>query len=909
MASSNSESSFGSQLSNVETVLQHRAAQARAFNRSFEAENHLPGSFRSSQITRTLAYTRQKIDPTAHAQREVHKASDEILISGWRKHFTHRLAADKATTQQEKLESLGKALESLQEISDGNCTLRGVLLAHSKALVHYEMGVLERDIAFSQLNDSDDSPDDRLIDKALGHFEQAQKAYEPFLAQVDGKLPAVSRPDSKKRAQTEQTPASQSFQHPDLINTLGPIMGTFNDNSPFHTLANVLFNKACLNEEFKQTSSQALTHELAYALELCRSGEEHLKNAKLVQTPMAQTNASQTKRSIQLFLRALGDRPEPSDSSSSNAKKQKLFHQRGDVSLNLQPQERLRESVRSVASIYQSNKDAFLRSHQVEQLNHLLKTLSSDQSNVKVVCQMPTGTGKTAVMAALIALVNQSASEDQGDGTQVRPNIIIAVPSLTLVNQTKQKLLEYGQVYSDRFAPLTNLKEQIGVWSGEQKEIRPITVTTYNSLSRFLGRLEGTEFPKSAAWDQCDRYFHPENDNVMLVFDEAHRCNGKGLNRFLTQDQANRLVVGFSGSADQYADTLPLTVLPPLSITDAIEQKAITPVEFLDLQFTHHPKVQEMKKRIGIRPNQELSHEQKEALDDFLIASSGITLSAARTIQKLFVEKDPTTKIMVFCNTSLHTRNTAEIFNSIGVGAVFTYGNLSKADQEKALQRFENDPSVHVMVSCGQLDEGYDFPRERSPKGVSVVLDFVPHMNKGRLIQQRLGRATRLASDNSEKLATFIRVKLIAGEGQKQSWDLLAADGSKRFHGASTSALTESEPFELKPLRLRTAASTPQNVRSVIGADSAVLEPYGARLRFAHPQNRSIKLGEGVPDNDPADLVEQPVHPVASINIDPIPYAALRQAENYSPLDMGDEGGVPDFSADEYQDFLQTFGL
>jgi hypothetical protein len=117
-------------------------AQSQAFNRAFEAENHLPPRFKSSQITRSLAYTRQKTDAAAHAQREVHKGLDEILIAGWRKHYQHRVLADKAKTSEEKLDHLTKALGNLEELTDNGCILRGVLLAHSKALVHYEMGVL-----------------------------------------------------------------------------------------------------------------------------------------------------------------------------------------------------------------------------------------------------------------------------------------------------------------------------------------------------------------------------------------------------------------------------------------------------------------------------------------------------------------------------------------------------------------------------------------------------------------------------------------------------------------------------------------------------------------------------------------------------------------------------------------------
>lgn len=836
--------------------------EAVKFNKNFDRSYQ----FNSRNVFSSLSKTRERINPLSKNQRTEHQDHDQVMVAGWRKHYLESVKASKATNPQQALAHNAKALEHLQAIpSNTDCLITQALVGHSKALIHYEMGVLERDLTATEIPENGDEYSTTLFDKALSHFKSAQSIYEALLNQSETTSNTATY--GNKRTATSQENRKEGADLNNTEKAFEPVLQYFNQNTPFHCMANCLFNAACIEDESINSDDAKTISDLRAALILCAKGEAYLNSHPIRQEDKPKQNAANLQKAITTFLRSL-------DPSSTTQRKPAVKRQRvastitqtglgstsqtkrtpkepiNQVNESITAVENIREPLNNLGATYQGTEDQFLRAHQKIQLVQILEAFNSGEASPKVACQMPTGTGKTAVMAALIALINNECSKDGTRGQLIRPNIIVAVPSLPLVTQTKAKLFEYGHAFSGKFKPLETLTEKVGVWSGVEKEIKPITITTYNSLIRFFKKLSDQPIPENASWDQRDCFFHPGNKNTVLIFDEAHRCNGQSISKFLKSAASDKLVVGFSGSADEYKDTIPLRILAPLSITDAIDQNAIAPVEFLDLQFTHHPKVIAMKKRIGIKANQELSQEQREAIDTFLVTSSGITLTAARTVQKLFIEKDPKTKIMVFCNTKIHTQNAADIFNAIGVKAVYTHGDLPQEEQSNAIKAFEKKNDASVMISCGQLDEGYDFPRENLPKGVSVVVDFVPHINKGRLIQQRLGRATRSTTDSSQKVATYIRIKLIAGDVQKPSWDILNGDPRKRSHGVETANLTNSDPFDLTPLAWRSPLLVPAKLREITDKDTNSITAYSARLRFAHTANNTIKLGEGVPDDD-----------------------------------------------------------
>lgn len=98
-------------------------------------------------------------------------------------------------------------------------------------------------------------------------------------------------------------------------------------------------------------------------------------------------------------------------------------------------------------------------------------------SNYRGVVVLPTGAGKTLVAFTAIAALNTTT--------------LICVPTLDLLSQWRASLL----------ANTTLAEAEVGVWGGGDRELRPVTVVTYDSAAIHIGALQGFG---------------------LLVFDEVH---------------------------------------------------------------------------------------------------------------------------------------------------------------------------------------------------------------------------------------------------------------------------------------------------------------------------------------------------------------------------------------------------
>jgi DNA excision repair protein ERCC-3 len=101
---------------------------------------------------------------------------------------------------------------------------------------------------------------------------------------------------------------------------------------------------------------------------------------------------------------------------------------------------------------------------------------------------LPCGAGKTLVGLGIM--------------NQIQANTLILTPSIVAARQWMSELLDKTDLTPD----------MVGEYSGEHKDIRPVTVTTYQVLS--YRRRSSDEFPHFALFDQ--------RDWGLIIYDEVH---------------------------------------------------------------------------------------------------------------------------------------------------------------------------------------------------------------------------------------------------------------------------------------------------------------------------------------------------------------------------------------------------
>ncbi|MFK7825232.1 MAG: DEAD/DEAH box helicase [Oligoflexales bacterium] len=444
---------------------------------------------------------------------------------------------------------------------------------------------------------------------------------------------------------------------------------------------------------------------------------------------------------------------------------------------------------------YSKDQDLFLRDYQKKTLVDILQSFKNNKK--KIAIEMPTGTGKTAIFSKLISMV-------QNTDTPYR--IIVAVPTVSLIEQTVEKFEKYSK-------KLPSLKEEVGEWYQRKKTIRPITVTTIQSLTSKWQKLKDLDYQATKNWDNEDDYFHPYNPNTLIIFDEAHKTNGNTINNIISRMPREKHVIGFSASLSDY-ENLPLEIVSSLKLHESIKIQAISGVQFMDIDFSYHQNLDFLRKSLKT-DGKDLTKEQLEVFDNLLSQTSGISSTVAQIAKNIFLnDNSSNNKIMVFTNTQDHADNLKEIFDAIGMSSLTVHGNMKFHEKNKNLNTFKSENSnINIMISCGVLDEGFDL------HSVKVIIDFGIYIKKPRRLVQRLGRATR-PSSNNEISAKYIRVKILPDDTDSSQLNprtigLLGQVGENISHlGVKESDILRwNLPFNLESIDFYSKEISPYEVR------------------------------------------------------------------------------------------------
>jgi superfamily II DNA or RNA helicase len=314
-------------------------------------------------------------------------------------------------------------------------------------------------------------------------------------------------------------------------------------------------------------------------------------------------------------------------------------------------------------------------------------------------------------------------------------NILFLVPRIVLVLQNINRLTRYG-------IP----RERLGAYFGERKEVREITISTYQSAISNLDLI---------------------NNSKMIIFDEVHLVSDTATTLrkvfdFVTAADPKKPLLGLTATIDEQDpkyNTI-LSLLPPVRrymIKDAVKDKRLArpiviPIK-VDLTYNEKKVYDECSAKIR-NISMYLNTSDPKSISS-LLRRGGRNAGLARAWfanvkerknlincakNKLSAAVDiiathPSERIMVFSETIESIQKLKEILQqNKGIKSMLIDSKLKSKERQKILSEWGKE--FFPLLSVHTLEIGYDVPEVR----VAIILATSSNMNQ---IVQRIGRTIR----------------------------------------------------------------------------------------------------------------------------------------------------------------------
>jgi superfamily II DNA or RNA helicase len=313
-------------------------------------------------------------------------------------------------------------------------------------------------------------------------------------------------------------------------------------------------------------------------------------------------------------------------------------------------------------------------------------------------------------------------------------NILYLVPRIVLINHNLERLLNYG-------IP----EEHIGVYFGERKEIREITISTYNSVINNLDLVRTSD---------------------MVIFDEMHLISNtaKTFSKIfdVIVEDHNKAILGLTAAIDKkdsIYNTI-MTILPPVkkyTIKDAVDEDRLSRPIIIPLKVKLNDKEQKLYDCCSVKIKN-ISHRVKkyDAKSMSLLLTRGghveglvkawfvnvrkrkavLSCAANKLLAAvdLIRKKHPDERVMVFSDTLDSINKLKSRLESQGIKAMVIDSNMNSIERQVILSKWGRD--FYPLLSVYTLEIGYDVPQV----GIKIILASTSNMNRA---IQRIGRVLR----------------------------------------------------------------------------------------------------------------------------------------------------------------------
>jgi superfamily II DNA or RNA helicase len=321
-----------------------------------------------------------------------------------------------------------------------------------------------------------------------------------------------------------------------------------------------------------------------------------------------------------------------------------------------------------------------LRDYQSDLLNRIHRSWS--EGNRSILCQLPTGGGKTILFATVVHEAIQNGLK-------------------CLILAHREELIKQA---ADKLEIITN--DPVGIIKAgyPTNYDRDIQVASVQSLTRRLGK--------------C-----PEFD--LIVVDEAHHSTANSYRTILDRFPNARVLgvtatpirldgKGFRGIFDE--------LICGVTVSELIASGSLSPYKYFATETSMS--VEGVGKRQG----------DFKAED---VAMANPVAGLAGDVVKSYRDYLEGKQAVIFCVNVEHSIAIAAHFNAAGIIAHHLDGNSSPGERADVMQKFR-DKYIQVLTNCALFDEGLDIP------GLDGVILARPTASLSRYLQM-VGRALRVA--------------------------------------------------------------------------------------------------------------------------------------------------------------------
>jgi superfamily II DNA or RNA helicase len=393
-----------------------------------------------------------------------------------------------------------------------------------------------------------------------------------------------------------------------------------------------------------------------------------------------------------------------------------------------------------------------LKDDQLEAVNAWLN------NNFKGSIIYSTGTGKTEIAfecARRLAEINYnhgfmlSSRYTTEDKLNYKFRILFIVPRIVLIEQNVNRLVRYG-------VP----KESIGTFFGEQKDIREITISTYQSVVNRLDLIRNSD---------------------MIILDEIHLVSdtAKEFSKIfnIMNKDPTKAILGLTATineSDPRYNTI-IRTLPPVKkylIKDAVTdgrlakpQVVSIPVNFTDTEKKIYDettaKISYLSRKLGVFDPKRISvflfkggynaklakswFENVRKRKELLSSAQNKMLSVVN-----IVKKHPSEPIMIFSETIESIKKLEKILELNEISSRSIHNKIPANQRKKILDEWGKE--YFPLLSVHTLEIGYDIPEVR----IAIIISNSSNINQ---VTQRIGRVIRKTKRKNYALIYVIYIR------------------------------------------------------------------------------------------------------------------------------------------------------